>query len=177
MTKHGSAGEQDERRRDLGDGEGAQTFVRSAGHARASGGQTFVRPLGGQARHESEQHCGQEREAGADPQHAGIDGEVGGADGEARGVARQDRDHGAALSTPRSRARAAEQETFGKEDAAERAVLAPSAARTTNSLSRRMVRARIRLATFEQAMTKTSSEAAISTKRTVRAFEVISSRR
>jgi hypothetical protein len=55
-------------------------------------------------------------------------------------------------------------------------VLAPIAARIASSPSRRTVRARIRLATFEQAMMKTSPEAARSTSKTVRAPEVISSR-
>ncbi len=57
------------------------------------------------------------------------------------------------------------------------AVPAPSAARMANSFSRRTVRARIRFATLEQAITKTSSEAASSTSRTVLAREVIWSRR
>ena len=47
--------------------------------------------------------------------------------------------------------------------------LAPSAARIASSPSRRTERARIRLATFEQATTKTSAEAASSTSSTVRA--------
>ena len=51
--------------------------------------------------------------------------------------------------------------------------LAPSAARIASSPSRRTERARIRLATFEQAMTKTSPEAASRTSSTVRAGEVI----
>ena len=55
-------------------------------------------------------------------------------------------------------------------------VLAPSAARMPSSLSRRTVRARIRLATLEQAMTKTSTDAAISTSNMVRAPDVSSSR-
>ena len=46
-----------------------------------------------------------------------------------------------------------------------------------SSFSRRTVRARIRLATFEQAMTKTSTDAASSTNRTVLARDVIWSRR
>ena len=54
---------------------------------------------------------------------------------------------------------------------------APSAARIASSPSRRIVRARIKLATFEQAMTNTSSDAAINTNNTVRAFDVIWSRR
>ena len=56
-------------------------------------------------------------------------------------------------------------------------VVAPSAARMESSPSRRTVRARIRLATLEQAMTKTSTEAANSTHSTVFAPEVICSRR
>ena len=55
-------------------------------------------------------------------------------------------------------------------------VLAPSAARIASSPSRRTVRARIRLATFEHAMTKTSADAASSTSSTVRAGDVIWSR-
>ena len=54
---------------------------------------------------------------------------------------------------------------------------APSAARIASSPSRRTERARIRLATFEHAITKTSADAASSTRRTVRAGEVIWSRR
>ena len=45
--------------------------------------------------------------------------------------------------------------------------LAPSAARMASSPSRRTERARIRFATFEHAMTKTSADAASSTSRTV----------
>ena len=52
-------------------------------------------------------------------------------------------------------------------------VLAPSAARIASSPSRRTERARIRLATFEQAMMKTSPDAASRTNSTVRAGEVI----
>ena len=55
-------------------------------------------------------------------------------------------------------------------------VLAPSAARIASSPSRRTVRVRIRLATLEHAMTKTSTDAASSTSNTVRASEVIWSR-
>ena len=55
-------------------------------------------------------------------------------------------------------------------------VLAPSAARIESSPSRRTVRARIRLATFEHAMMKTRPEAARRTSSTVRAPEVIWSR-
>ena len=55
-------------------------------------------------------------------------------------------------------------------------VPAPSAARMVNSPSRRTVRARIRLAAFEQAMMNTRADAARSTRRMVRAPEVIWSR-
>ncbi len=55
--------------------------------------------------------------------------------------------------------------------------LAPRAARTASSPSRRTDRARIRFATFEQATTKTSAEAASSTSRMVRAGDTIWSRR
>ena len=53
------------------------------------------------------------------------------------------------------------------------AALAPSAARTASSDSRRTVRARIRFATFEQAMTNTNPDAASRTSSTVLAFAVI----
>ena len=56
-------------------------------------------------------------------------------------------------------------------------VLAPSAARIPSSFSRRTVRARIRFAILEQAMIKTSTDAAISTSNMVRALDVSSSRR
>jgi hypothetical protein len=52
-------------------------------------------------------------------------------------------------------------------------VPAPSAARIASSPSRRTERARIRLATFEHAMTKINPEAAIRINSTVRAGEVI----
>src|ERR1700685_4279652 len=55
-------------------------------------------------------------------------------------------------------------------------LLAPSATRTASSPSRRTVRARIRLATLEHAMMKTSPDAASSTSSTVLAPDVISSR-
>jgi hypothetical protein len=51
--------------------------------------------------------------------------------------------------------------------------VAPSAARMASSPSRRTDRARIRFATFEQAMMKISADAAIRTSKTVRAFDVI----
>ena len=51
--------------------------------------------------------------------------------------------------------------------------LAPRAARIASSPSRRTDRARIKLATFEHAMMKTSPEAASRTSSTVRADEVI----
>ena len=51
--------------------------------------------------------------------------------------------------------------------------LAPSAARTASSDSRRTLRARIRFATFEQAMTNTSADAASRTSSTVLALAVI----
>ena len=53
------------------------------------------------------------------------------------------------------------------------AALAPSVARIASSLSRRTDRARIRLATFEHAMMKTSPDAASSTSSTVRAGDAI----
>ena len=55
------------------------------------------------------------------------------------------------------RAGAAEQQTLGEQRAAQRAAPAPSAARTASSPSRRTERARIRLATFEHAITNTSA--------------------
>ena len=55
--------------------------------------------------------------------------------------------------------------------------LAPSALRTANSGSRFTLRASTRFATFEHAITKTSADAANSTRSTVRARTVIWSRR
>jgi hypothetical protein len=57
------------------------------------------------------------------------------------------------------------------------AVEAPSAVRTTSSPSRRIVRAKIKFATLEQAIRKTNPDAASSTQSTVLALEVIWSRR
>ena len=51
--------------------------------------------------------------------------------------------------------------------------LAPRAARIASSPSRRVVRARIRFATFEQATMNTSPDAASRTSSTVRARDVI----
>ncbi len=56
------------------------------------------------------------------------------------------------------------------------ATAATTAARTASSDSRRTVRARIRFATFEQAMTKMSSAAANRMIITVRALDVSCSR-
>jgi hypothetical protein len=52
----------------------------------------------------------------------------------------------------------------------------PSAARTASSPARRTDRARIRLATFEHAITNTSADAPNNTSSTVRAGETIWSR-
>ena len=80
---------------------------------------------------------------------------------------------GRALSTP-SAAPAPQSSRLSASSVRRNApVLAPSAARIASSPSRRTVRARIRFATFEHAMTKTSTDAASSTSSTVLARDVI----
>jgi hypothetical protein len=84
---------------------------------------------------------------------------------------------GRALSTPSAAPAPQSSRLSASRTRRSAALLAPSAARTTSSPSRRMVRARIRLATLEQAMMKTNPEAASSTQSTVLALDVIWSRR
>ena len=67
----------------------------------------------------------------------------------------------------------AEDQAFGEQRPPERGRPAPSAARTASSPSRRTVRARIRFATFEHAMMKTTPAEASSSSRIVRAGAVI----
>ncbi len=61
---------------------------------------------------------------------------------------------------------AAQQEALGQQRQPSAPASAPSAARSVSSDSRRTVRARMRLATFEQAITKISIDAPSSTIRT-----------
>ena len=169
------AGQQHERRGDLRDREQPQAPVRAGRDPDAAVRQAeAVRRLGGgQPRHERQQHRRHQRQADADPQQAGIDREVERAHREARRVARQDRHHRPAISTP-SAAPAPHSSRLSASSVRRSApVLAPSAARIASSPSRRTERARIRLATFEHAMTKISPDAASSTSRMVRAGEVI----
>src|ERR1035438_5857470 len=84
---------------------------------------------------------------------------------------------GRALSTPSAAPAPQSRRHSAKRTRRSAAVLAPSAARITSSPSRRIVRAKIRLATLEQAMMKTNPDAASSTQSTVRALDVIWSRR
>ena len=110
-----------------------------------------------QARDVGEQHGRGHRQAGADPEQAGVDRDVERAHREARGEARRRRaTSGRASSTPSTAP--APQSTRLSASSVRRSApwLAPSAARTASSPSRRTERARIRLATFEQAMTNTT---------------------
>src|ERR1035438_5612395 len=84
---------------------------------------------------------------------------------------------GRALSTPSAAPAPQSRRHSAKRTRRSAAVLAPSAARITSSPSRRIVRAKIRLATLEQAMMKTNPDAASSTQSTVLALDVIWSRR
>ena len=80
---------------------------------------------------------------------------------------------GRAISTP-SAAPAPHSNTLSASRVRRNApALAPSAARTASSPSRRTERARIRLATFEHAITKINPDAPSSTSRMVRAGDVI----
>ena len=74
-----------------------------------------------QARHERQQHRGDQRQPGAHPQHAGIDREVQRAHREARSVARQHRHHRPRDQHAEHRAGAAEQQAFGEQRPAQRA--------------------------------------------------------
>ena len=129
-----------------------------------------VRSSGGvrrrQARNKRQNHRRDEGQSGSDPEQARIDCQVERTNREARRVASQNgRQRLRAHYTERG-ANAAQQQAFGEQHAAKSTLLAPSAARTANSPSRRTVRARIRLATLEHAMMKTSAEAASRTSRT-----------
>jgi hypothetical protein len=84
---------------------------------------------------------------------------------------------GRALSTPSAAPAPQSRRLSARRTRRSAAVLAPSAARTTSSPSRRIVRAKIRLATLEQAMMKTNPDAASSTQSTVLALDVIWSRK
>ena len=124
----------------------------------------------GQPRNEGQQHRRDERERDADPEQARVDGQVERANREARRVPRQHRRPSAARSATPRMAPAPQSSRLSASSVRRSApALAPSAARIASSPSRRTERARIRLATFEHAMTKTSAEAASSTSSTVRA--------
>ena len=80
---------------------------------------------------------------------------------------------GRAISTPSS-APAPHSSTLSASSVRRSAArLAPRAARTASSPSRRTDRARIRFATFEHAMMKINPDAPSSTSRMVRALDVI----
>ena len=83
---------------------------------------------------------------------------------------------GRALSTPSAAPAPQSRRLSASRTLRSAPLVAPSAARIDSSPSRRTVRDRIRFATFEHAMTKTSPEAASSTSSTVLALEVICSR-
>ena len=147
-------------------------------HAAARQPQSVRRVGRRQARHERQQHGRGHREDDAHPEQARVHRDIVGAHGEARGVARQHATPSAARSTMASTAPAPHSSRLSASSVRRSApVPAPSAARTASSPSRRTERARIRLATLEQATMKTSAEAASSTSSMVRAGEMIWSRR
>ena len=80
---------------------------------------------------------------------------------------------GRALSTPNKAPPPQSNKLSASKVRRSMALLAPRAARTANSPSRRTERARIRFATLETAMIKTRPDAASKTNKTVRAPEVI----
>ena len=174
--QHAGAGEQHERERDLGDREDAQAAVgaRRDPDAAARQPEPGRRVRRRQPRDVREHHGRDHRQAGADPQQARVHRDVERAHGEARGIAADHGDERAREQHAEHGAGAAEHQALGRAaSAAARRVLAPSAARTASSPSRRTERARIRLATFEQAMTNTTPAAASSTSRIVRAGAAI----
>ena len=123
FDQHAGAGEQDERRGDLRDGEDAEAAASAAGDAHAAVGETqAVAGFGGrQARNEGEQNRGDDRENSADPQHAGIDGEIERANREARSVVREDSDHRAGNDNAEQSSGGAHQQALGEQRAAKRA--------------------------------------------------------
>ena len=174
LHQHAGPRQQHEGRGDLRDGEDAQPAARAAGDAHAPVGQ--AEPLGTarrrQPRHEGQEDGGHDGQERSHPEQAGVDGEVERPHREPRRVAAQDGHH-------RPRAQHAERGPAPQRMrlSASRVrrsapLVAPSDARMASSPSRRTVRARIRLATFEQAMTKTRAEAARRTSRTDRARDV-----
>ncbi len=74
-----------------------------------------------QARNERQQHRRHDRQHRADPEQAGIHRQIERADGEARGVAGQDGDHRPRDQHAERRAGAAQQQAFRQQRAAQRA--------------------------------------------------------
>ncbi len=175
LQQHAGAGQQHEARGDLRHGEHPLPAAGAAGDPHAAAREIeSMRPIGRrQARDKRQEHRRDDCQRRSHPQHAGIDCQIERADRKAGRVARQDGHHRPRAQHAQRRARAAQQEAFGQQVRRSAAVLAPSAARIASSPSRRTVRARIRFATFEHAMTKTSTDAASSTHSTVRARDVI----
>ena len=120
--QHCGAGEEDETRGDLGNGEETQTAVRAgrdpdaaAGDAEAIGGVGRRQP-----RHEGEQYRRNQRQAGADVEQRRVHRQVERPHREPGGVASQHRDHRPGDQHAEQRTGAAEHETLGQERPAQR---------------------------------------------------------
>ena len=178
LQQHARAGQQDERRGNLGHREHSKPPARAAGDPQAAARQAeAVRRVGRrQARDKRQQHRGHERQP--TPTHSRLESTV-------RSSARTEKRDayrariatiGRAISTPENAPAPQSSRLSASSVRRSAPVLAPSAARIASSPSRRTDRARIRFATFEQAMMKISADAASSTSSTVRARDVIWSR-
>ena len=120
-----------------------------------------------------QQHRRGNRQAGANPEQAGVNGDLERADGEAGGELRHDGNKGTRQQYAEDAPAPHSTRLSASSVRLSAPAFAPRAARTASSPSRRTERARIRFATFEQAMMNTTPAAASSMSRTVRAGEVI----
>ena len=181
LHQHPGAGEQHERGGDLGDGERPQPAAGRAGDAqrRRSTARTRAwRRLDGNRGTKASSTAATSASADADPEQARVERQVERAHREARRIAREHGDHRLRDQHAEHRAAAAENQAFGEERAAQGAARRRRAPRGRRvRLRGGRVRARIRFATFEQAITNTRPDAASSTSSTVRARDVIWSRR
>ena len=120
-----------------------------------------------------EEDGGDEGEGDAEPDEAEVERRPWARTEKRDGVAAEHVDHGTARSSAATTPLPQRTTLSASRERRNTAVLAPSAERTASSGSRRTVRARTRLATLEQAITKSRPEAAKSTQSTVLARELI----
>ena len=126
-----------------------------------------------QLRHICEQHRSGHRQGGADPQQARIHRHFERSHREPRREAGDDRHHGPREQHAEHGTCSASTRLSASSVRRSAPLLAPSAARTASSPSRRTERARIRFATLEHAMMKTMPAATSNTSRIVRAGDAI----